>query len=97
MSKSYLRYFESGVLTSEYDYAKEILNLNATASYWMGNRARILDQFVVFADQKQKKQLLWYEKAAERTQRYGDHFTKTLYHGNYHQTGNRKHVAHSFQ
>ncbi|QFZ30470.1 putative DNA polymerase gamma [Clavispora lusitaniae] len=55
MSKSYLRYFESGVLTSEYDYAKEILNLNATASYWMGNRARILDQFVVFADPKAEK------------------------------------------
>lgn len=55
MSKSYLRYFESGVLTSEYDYAKEILNLNATASYWMGNRSRILDQFVVFADPKGEK------------------------------------------
>lgn len=55
MSKSYLRYFENGVLTSEYDYAKEILNLNATASYWMGNRNRILDQFVVFADPKGEK------------------------------------------
>lgn len=52
MSKSYLRYFESGVLTSEYEYAREILNLNATASYWMGNRARISDQFVVYADAK---------------------------------------------
>lgn len=55
MSKSYLRYFDSGVLTSEYEYAKEILNLNATASYWMGNRNRILDQFVVFSDPKGEK------------------------------------------
>lgn len=55
MSKSYLRFFENGVLTSEYEYAKEILNLNAHASYWMGNRGRILDQFVVYADTKAEK------------------------------------------
>lgn len=55
MTKSYVRYFDNGVLTSEYDYAKEILNLNATASYWMGNRNRILDQFVVYADPKGEK------------------------------------------
>lgn len=55
MSKSYMKYFENGVLTSEYDYAKEILNLNATASYWMGNRARITDQFVVYSDPKAEK------------------------------------------
>lgn len=52
MSRSYLRYFDSGVLTSEYDYATEILNLNAAASYWIGNRARISDQFVVYNDPK---------------------------------------------
>lgn len=55
MSKSYKQFFDSGVLTSEYDYAKEILDLNATASYWMGNRARIMDQFVVYADPKGEK------------------------------------------
>ncbi|KAF3991692.1 hypothetical protein FT663_01003 [Candidozyma haemuli var. vulneris] len=55
MSKSYLRYFESGVLTSEYDYATKILSLNATASYWIGNRARISEQFVVYADPKGKE------------------------------------------
>lgn len=55
MSKSYIKYFDNGVLTSEYDYAKEILNLNATASYWMGNRARIMDQFVVYCDPKGEK------------------------------------------
>lgn len=55
MSKSYIKYFESGVLTSEYDYAKEILDLNSTASYWMGNRARVMDQFVVYCDPKGEK------------------------------------------
>lgn len=46
MSKGYSQYFDSGVLTSEYLYAQEILDLNSAASYWMGNRGRILDQFV---------------------------------------------------
>ncbi|GEQ72640.1 hypothetical protein JCM33374_g6327 [Metschnikowia sp. JCM 33374] len=55
MSKSYLRYFESGVLTSEYEHAAEILSLNATASYWMGNRSRITEQFVVYADKNGKQ------------------------------------------
>ncbi|OBA21261.1 hypothetical protein METBIDRAFT_78284 [Metschnikowia bicuspidata var. bicuspidata NRRL YB-4993] len=55
MSKSYLRYFESGVLTSEYEHAANILSLNATASYWMGNRSRITEQFVVYADKAGKK------------------------------------------
>lgn len=55
MSKSYIKFFESGVLTSEYDYAKEILDLNSTASYWMGNRARVMDQFVVYCDPKGEK------------------------------------------
>lgn len=50
MSKSYLRYFENGILTSGYEYAKDILKLNSNASYWMGNRNRITNQFVVFND-----------------------------------------------
>ncbi|KAK6460760.1 mitochondrial DNA polymerase catalytic subunit [Scheffersomyces coipomensis] len=54
MSKSYLRYFEDGTLSSEYNYASEILALNSTASYWMGNRKRIMDQFVVYNDSKQE-------------------------------------------
>lgn len=55
MTKSYVRYFDSGILTSQYDYAKEILNLNALASYWQGSRARIVDQFVVYSDTEGKK------------------------------------------
>lgn len=66
MTKSYLKYFESGELSSEYEYASEILNLNATASYWMGNRARIMDQFVVYADPEGKKNQFFNTKAEMR-------------------------------
>lgn len=55
MSKTYSQYFSNGVLTSEYSYASEILDLNSTASYWMGNRARILEQFVVYSDDKKNQ------------------------------------------
>ncbi|KAL6454099.1 MIP1 DNA polymerase gamma [Candida maltosa Xu316] len=50
LSKMYLRYFEDGTLTSKYDYAGKILQLNGEASYWLGNRTRITDQFVVYND-----------------------------------------------
>lgn len=50
-SKSYLRFFENGTLTSEYPNVQEILTLNNSASYWMGNRKRIMDQFVVYPDE----------------------------------------------
>lgn len=63
MTKSYLKYFESGELSSEYDYASEILTLNATASYWMGNRGRIMDQFVVYADSEAKRNRFFNSKA----------------------------------
>lgn len=55
MSKSYSKFFLDGTLTSEYTYAEEILELNSTASYWMGNRARILDQFVVYSNAGKNK------------------------------------------
>lgn len=55
LAKSYLSFFEKGILTSEFDYALEILELNSTASYWMGNRQRIFDQFVVYSDPLAKK------------------------------------------
>lgn len=55
MSKTYSQYFTTGVLTSEYSYASEILDLNSTASYWMGNRTRILEQFVIYSDPKKNQ------------------------------------------
>lgn len=48
MSKFYIKYFQNGVLSSEFDCVEKILYLNNSISYWMGNRARIMDQFVLY-------------------------------------------------
>ncbi|KAK4175028.1 PolG mitochondrial DNA polymerase [Triangularia setosa] len=48
MAKSYLSYFEKGTLSSEYDYAKEALEMNASCSYWISSRDRIMSQLVVY-------------------------------------------------
>ncbi|KAK1769344.1 DNA polymerase family A-domain-containing protein [Phialemonium atrogriseum] len=50
MAKGYLAYFESGVLSSEYPYAKEALEMNASCSYWISARHRITSQLVVYED-----------------------------------------------
>ncbi|KAL8370360.1 hypothetical protein RB595_000642 [Gaeumannomyces hyphopodioides] len=50
MAKSFLPYFESGVLTSEYPYAKEALEMNASCSYWISARDRIMSQLAVYED-----------------------------------------------
>lgn len=48
MAKGYLNYFENGTLSSEYEYAKEALEMNASCSYWMSARDRISSQMVVY-------------------------------------------------
>lgn len=48
LSKGYLRYFETGVLSSEFSYAKEALEMNASCSYWISARDRIRSQLVVY-------------------------------------------------
>jgi DNA polymerase gamma 1 len=48
MAKSYLPYFEKGILSSEYEYAKEALDMNASCSYWISARDRISSQMVVY-------------------------------------------------
>ena len=48
MAKSYLPYFEKGVLSSEYEYAKEALDMNASCSYWISARDRIMSQMVIY-------------------------------------------------
>ncbi|KAL7948341.1 DNA polymerase family A domain-containing protein [Trichoderma barbatum] len=48
MAKGYLNYFENGTLSSEYEYAKEALEMNASCSYWMSARERITSQMVVY-------------------------------------------------
>lgn len=51
MAKGYLGYFESGLLSSEYSYAKEALEMNASCSYWISARDRIMSQLVVYENE----------------------------------------------
>ena len=48
LAKSYLAYFEKGTLSSEYAYAKGALEMNASCSYWISARDRIMSQMVVY-------------------------------------------------
>jgi DNA polymerase gamma 1 len=48
LAKGYLQYFEKGKLTSEYSLAKEALEMNASCSYWISARARIMSQMVIY-------------------------------------------------
>ncbi|KAK8041981.1 DNA polymerase gamma [Apiospora rasikravindrae] len=52
LAKSYLAYFDKGTLSSEYAYAKEALEMNASCSYWISARDRIMSQMVVYEDEK---------------------------------------------
>lgn len=51
LAKGYLQYFEQGKLTSEYSYAKAALEMNASCSYWISARDRIMSQMVVYEDE----------------------------------------------
>lgn len=51
LAKGYLQYFEQGKLSSEYSYAKEALEMNASCSYWISARDRIISQMLVYADE----------------------------------------------
>jgi DNA polymerase gamma 1 len=48
MAKGYLAAFEEGTLSSEFEYAKEALDMNAACSYWISARERIKSQMVVW-------------------------------------------------
>lgn len=47
LAKGYLQYFESGKLSSQYPLAKEALEMNASCSYWISARDRIMGQLVI--------------------------------------------------
>ena len=51
LAKGYLQYFESGLLASEYSLAREALEMNASCSYWISSRDRIMSQLAVFEDE----------------------------------------------
>ncbi|KAI8968551.1 DNA polymerase family A-domain-containing protein [Mycotypha africana] len=48
LAKNYIASFEDKVLSSEYEAAREALELNAKSAYWISSRERILNQFVVW-------------------------------------------------
>ena len=48
LAKGYQQFFESGVLSSQYSYAREALEMNASCSYWISARDRIMSQLVVY-------------------------------------------------
>ncbi|KAF9877325.1 hypothetical protein CkaCkLH20_05025 [Colletotrichum karsti] len=50
MAKGYMSYFENGTLSSQYPYAKQALEMNASCSYWISARDRIMSQMVVYED-----------------------------------------------
>lgn len=51
LGKGYMGYFERGILSSQYELAKEALDMNASCSYWISARDRIKSQIVVYEDQ----------------------------------------------
>ncbi|ODV82901.1 hypothetical protein CANARDRAFT_30469 [[Candida] arabinofermentans NRRL YB-2248] len=50
MSKPFLRHFEKGILSSEYEMTKTALQLAVANSYWTSSRERIRGQFVIYND-----------------------------------------------
>ncbi|KAK6067674.1 DNA polymerase gamma [Seiridium cupressi] len=52
LAKGYLSYFDKGTLSSEFTYAKEALEMNASCSYWISARDRIMSQMVVYEKDK---------------------------------------------
>jgi DNA polymerase gamma 1 len=48
LAKGYLQYFEGGKLSSQFALAKEALEMNASCSYWISARDRIMSQMVVY-------------------------------------------------
>lgn len=52
LAKNYIGSFEDKILTSEYEAARQALELNAKSAYWISSRERILNQFVVWDTNK---------------------------------------------
>ncbi|KAK9447637.1 DNA polymerase family A-domain-containing protein [Limtongia smithiae] len=50
LAKGYTQHFESGILASEYPYAREALDMNASCSYWISARERISSQLAIWKE-----------------------------------------------
>ncbi|KAI0140614.1 DNA polymerase gamma [Pestalotiopsis sp. NC0098] len=67
LAKGYLSYFDKGTLSSEFTYAKEALEMNASCSYWISARDRIMSQMVVYEDEKATHSKKSSKKASKKT------------------------------
>ncbi|KAJ3195408.1 DNA-directed DNA polymerase gamma mip1, partial [Irineochytrium annulatum] len=47
LAKFFIKSFESGLMTSQYDSAKDIIQLNSECSYWKSTQRRVHDQIVL--------------------------------------------------
>lgn len=56
LAKGYMQYFERGTLSSKFALAKEALEMNASCSYWISARDRIMSQMVVYEDEVRSPQ-----------------------------------------
>ncbi|KZT69109.1 hypothetical protein DAEQUDRAFT_811569 [Daedalea quercina L-15889] len=54
LGKTFMKYAQDGTLTSPGDEAKDALDMNAQCSYWISARDRVLNQMVVWQDQRVK-------------------------------------------
>jgi hypothetical protein len=52
LAKPFMKFAQDGTMTSPGDEAKEALDMNAQCSYWISARDRILNQNVVWQDEK---------------------------------------------
>lgn len=52
LAKGYLQFFEKGTLSSDFAFAKEALEMNASCSYWISARDRIMSQMAVYPDEQ---------------------------------------------
>ncbi|KAH7908894.1 DNA polymerase family A-domain-containing protein [Hygrophoropsis aurantiaca] len=52
LSKMFMKFAQDGTLTSPGDEAKDALDMNAQCSYWISARDRILNQLVVWQNEK---------------------------------------------
>jgi DNA polymerase gamma 1 len=50
MAKGYMSYFDQGVLSSPFEYAKSAVALNSQCAYWIAARERIGSQMPVYAE-----------------------------------------------
>ncbi|KIJ59991.1 hypothetical protein HYDPIDRAFT_43688 [Hydnomerulius pinastri MD-312] len=52
LAKTFIKYAQDGTLTSPGDEAKDALDMNAQCSYWISARDRILNQMVVWQNER---------------------------------------------